>query len=375
MTVPHDSRQDELASIDALWEANLPPQTHKLRVCYWIPHHYVTGGIKILLEHMRHLRARGHYIQAVSRGAPGGRAVPDWSNIQVDEEICIGRQDCCWFGRDRTDILVVGYFRDLIELDGCPVPVLYVEQGHELLFGDLSTYIDGRQAEEVYRRAMAMPVAIVGVSPFICELLHKQFGRKSGLVCNAVDTEAFHPGELALRHRALLVGNPKTRFKDFSTALQVLDRVFKQIPDLEVTWVCQQQPTFHGIRFPLRFVVDPKQTDLPGIYRQHDLLLFTSLYEAFGLPPLEAMASGVPVVATDCGGILSYARTGENCLLAAPRYIDGLTEAVLTVFRDPEIARLLSEKGRQTALNFSWEHAVDRLEDALYRVAALEKSG
>ena len=58
------------------------------------------------------------------------------------------------------------------------------------------------------------------------------------------------------------------------------------------------------------------QEDLPALYRGHDAFLFTSRYEAWGMPVLEAMASGLAVVSSRCLGIDSFAVHAQNALLA-----------------------------------------------------------
>ena len=63
------------------------------------------------------------------------------------------------------------------------------------------------------------------------------------------------------------------------------------------------------------------QDDLPGLYRGHDVFLFTSRYEAWGMPVLEAMASGVAVVSSKCLGVQSFAVHGVNALLADPQVL------------------------------------------------------
>ena len=55
---------------------------------------------------------------------------------------------------------------------------------------------------------------------------------------------------------------------------------------------------------------------MPALYRGHDAFLFCSRYEAWGLPVMEAMAAGLPIVATRCLGVASFAEHGSNCLLA-----------------------------------------------------------
>ena len=61
------------------------------------------------------------------------------------------------------------------------------------------------------------------------------------------------------------------------------------------------------------------QDMLPALYRGHDALLFTSRYEAWGMPVLEGMASGLPIVATSCLGVQTFAQHGVNALLADPQ--------------------------------------------------------
>lgn len=61
------------------------------------------------------------------------------------------------------------------------------------------------------------------------------------------------------------------------------------------------------------------QENLPSLYCGHDCFLFTSRYEAWGMPVLEAMASGLAVVATRCLGLNSFAHHLVNCLLADPQ--------------------------------------------------------
>ena len=65
----------------------------------------------------------------------------------------------------------------------------------------------------------------------------------------------------------------------------------------------------------------PEQAALPALYRGHDALLFTSRYEAWGMPVLEAMAAGLPVVASACLGVQTFAQHGVNALLADPQVL------------------------------------------------------
>jgi glycosyltransferase involved in cell wall biosynthesis len=92
--------------------------------------------------------------------------------------------------------------------------------------------------------------------------------------------------------------------------------------------------------------------ELPLIYRLADLLLFPSNYEGFGLPVLEAMASGTAIVAARAASIPELA--GEAALLVEPNDWDGLTRAVLRILADNSLRSELIAGGRERAARYNW---------------------
>ena len=78
-------------------------------------------------------------------------------------------------------------------------------------------------------------------------------------------------------------------------------------------------PSLAACGLRIRLHVSPPQDVLPELYRGHDALLFTSRYEAWGMPVLEAMAAGLPTVASACLGVQAFARHDVNALLADPQ--------------------------------------------------------
>lgn len=116
---------------------------------------------------------------------------------------------------------------------------------------------------------------------------------------------------------------------------------------------------------PHRVLYRPSTPELARCYAESDLFVSSSWHEGFGLPPLEAMACGTPVVLTDSGGVRDFARPGENCLLVPPQDPARLTEAMLAVLGDPAMASRFRLAGPPTAAEFTWEKAVERLEAAL----------
>ena len=97
------------------------------------------------------------------------------------------------------------------------------------------------------------------------------------------------------------------------------------------------------------------------------LLAYPSLYEGFGLPPLEAMSLGVPVVATTAGAIPEV--VGDAAVLVAPRDVPALAEALLVVSEDATTRERLRAAGTERVKLFSWERAGQQLA-LLYRTLA-----
>jgi len=97
------------------------------------------------------------------------------------------------------------------------------------------------------------------------------------------------------------------------------------------------------------------------VYRLAGVFVFPSLYEGFGLPPLEAMASGTPVVTSNVSSLPEV--TGDAALLVDPTSAEAIADAMRRVLTDATLASDLSARGLRRAREFSWEHAATRIRD------------
>jgi glycosyltransferase involved in cell wall biosynthesis len=93
--------------------------------------------------------------------------------------------------------------------------------------------------------------------------------------------------------------------------------------------------------------------ELRAAYQSADVFVLPSLYEGFGLPVLEAMACGTPVVCSRRASLPEVA--GDAALLVDPENIDELTHAIQTILHDPAQAATLRRKGLARAAGFSWD--------------------
>lgn len=96
--------------------------------------------------------------------------------------------------------------------------------------------------------------------------------------------------------------------------------------------------------------------DLPGIYQQSEAFIYPSSYEGFGIPVLEALNSGVPVI-TSSGGCLEET-AGEGGVLVEPGDADALADAIQNVLSDSALREHLVKKGKAHAQQFRAEHTI-----------------
>lgn len=102
---------------------------------------------------------------------------------------------------------------------------------------------------------------------------------------------------------------------------------------------------------------------LPLLYNQSKLFLFPSLYEGFGLPALEAMASGTPVITSNCSSLPEV--VGKAAIMIDPGDIEEISRAAIKIIDDDKFRQRLVEKGFNQVNKFSWEK-VGRETKALY---------
>ncbi|MBI2486254.1 MAG: MSMEG_0565 family glycosyltransferase [Deltaproteobacteria bacterium] len=99
------------------------------------------------------------------------------------------------------------------------------------------------------------------------------------------------------------------------------------------------------------------------LYEAGDVFVFPSVKEGWGLVVLEAMASGLPVIASNIEPLIEYLRDGENSMLVSPLNNDMLVEQIIRVLLDDELRDELIKNGRKTAEVYSWGNTALRHEE------------
>jgi glycosyltransferase involved in cell wall biosynthesis len=118
-----------------------------------------------------------------------------------------------------------------------------------------------------------------------------------------------------------------------------------------------------GVADRINFDVASSRADLRDRYRRADLVVFASEWpEPYGIVPLEAMACGVPVIATGTGGSGEFLADGANCRLFRAGDPDSLAAAARSVAEDSDLRAAIVDGGMETARRLTMDHYADELE-------------
>lgn len=219
---------------------------------------------------------------------------------------------------------------------------------------------------------------IIAVSGYTKKMLVERLGcaaEKIEVVLEGVDHDLFSPRQITDDFRAryqlkpdqktiLYVGSENPR-KNLFRLVQAFARVKEQIPEaiLIKTGSLEYSPHYDSLRAlisDLGLADDVKlfgylpQDDLVSLYNAADLFVFPSLFEGFGLPVLEAMACGTPVVCSNTSSLPEVA--GDAAILVDPFDVDAIANAIIQVLRDQELAQDLCTRGLERVKGFTWEN-------------------
>jgi glycosyltransferase involved in cell wall biosynthesis len=124
----------------------------------------------------------------------------------------------------------------------------------------------------------------------------------------------------------------------------------------------------HKLHKHVRFLGFLEDETLSILYRLAAVFVFPSLYEGFGLPPIEAMASGTPVVTSNVSSMPEV--TGDAAVLVDPYNVESIVDGIARVLNDPALAAELRRKGMARARDFSWARSVARTREVYEEVCA-----
>lgn len=213
----------------------------------------------------------------------------------------------------------------------------------------------------------------MGAAPEKIHVIHESYNER----CRVVETHEL----LAVKEKyslpdkfVLFVGGIHP-LKNFSNLLRAYDRIRNSFPHKLVAVGFKRRRYSQdfelvdklGLRDHVAFPGYVDDEEIPAFYNLADLFVLPSFYEGFGIPVLEAMASGCPVITTTTG--CSPEVAGGAAILVDPYNPDEIAEAMSKVLLEDRLRQELIEKGLQRAKQFSWEKCARETLDVLETAA------
>jgi len=337
----------------------------------------------------RELQRRGHDVWvAAAPGSPlsaalGGAEVHVWSfpggrYVAPVQTLRLAR----WLQRVQPDVIHAHYSRDLWQL----VPAMKAVADVPLVF---TKHIGTQRPKRdplhrwLYRR-VDYAVAISRVIAQNLLATHPLPAAKVGVIYHGVDVAEFERArerrEQVRRefgfgpdHLAIGIMGRLEPHKGHLEFIAMAERVAPVLPEARFLIVggetVGEEEKAERIRArwrssPVRdrIVLAGFRSDVPAVLAAMDLFVFPSHAEAFGLVLIEAMAAGLPVVTSNCDGVLDVVEEGVTGWMVPPTDVDGLANHVLAVARDLQLRQKISRAAVEVArFKFSRERMVDEI--------------
>ena len=222
--------------------------------------------------------------------------------------------------------------------------------------------------------------ATIAVSEAAAAFVHDLVGRTSAIVPNGVDVARFagtvEPAPDLPPRPVLLWASRLDPQKGFRVAVAAFSELAARFEDLSFVVVGDGRDRHAvdslapAVRRRVRMVGTVANRDLHAYHAGADVYVAPATgHESFGVILVEAMAAGVPIVASDIDGYREVVRDGVDGLLVPPNDPGALAEAIGRILADPATSRRLGSAGRERAATFSWDRIVPRIEEAYRSVA------
>lgn len=331
-----------------------------LSIAYLLESAPLFGGVKVVLRQANLLARRGHRVMVVCPGEP-----PDWFPLEAELLRTPGLDPD---DLPVADVTVATYWTTIRRaIEGGKGEIVHYCQGFEAL------YSHNRDEHPAIEEAYGAPIPALAVAPHLARLLGERFGRPARVVPQPLEP-SFRPRPRwsPRRRPRILVTSPfEIDWKGVPTALRAVAELRRRGLALELVRLSQ---------WPLseaeREILDPDvfhehlaPSEVPALLRSCDLLLAASWEaEGFGLPVLEAMAAGVPVVASDIPSFRDFAASAAR--LVPFDDPSAFADAAAEILGRSSRWRSMRRRGLQAAREFSEERAALEAEDAMCWVAS-----
>lgn len=352
-----------------------------MRITFVLPQAGLSGGVRVVAIYADRLQQRGHEVTVVSLPPrpltlknkvktflktfhwPHPTPKPSHlDHLPIDHRVLETHRPIVDSDVPEADVIIATWWETaewVNRLSPSKGKKFYFIQHHEV-FENLPI--------DRVRATYHLPLRQIAVSQWIINTLELEYGlRNVHLVPNSVDFNFFNAPERTRQQRPTLgfIYSPAT-FKGCDLTIAALNKVRQVIPNLRILAFGSSRPsTDLPLPQQTEFMLAPAQDKIPTIYASCDYWIFSSRAEGFGLPILESMACGTPVIATKAGAAPELVGNGGGILLKGWN-AEEMSAAIVAAFETKEKDwQKMSSLAREIASCYSWDDATTLFEQAL----------
>lgn len=265
----------------------------------------------------------------------------------------------------KVDVYCPTFYADALPLSAKPKVAMVLDMIQELFPDNFSAQDKtSRRKRELCERAEL----IVAISESTKRDLIRLFGvpaEKIRVVPLANSIQRGTSRESPEDRPYLLYVGARAGYKNFAKLLEVFSEIAPLHPELDLIafggpqWSAEEEASTRRLQLQGRVYWRAGSDELLARYYEHArAFVYPSIYEGFGIPPLEAMALDCPVITANASSIPEV--VGEAALLVDPHSGRALREAIEAVLARPELRSILIEKGRRRLTQFSWDRTASQ---------------
>jgi len=232
----------------------------------------------------------------------------------------------------------------------------------------------------IWKKSLAVIANSQGLKDLALKTNPKQ---KIGVICNGIDTDQFNGGSstpimgVELPPDKFIITTGASRITARKGIKYLLEAMAKLLPEysnvhLKLMGEGDEKENLEkmskelGIEKNVEFVGRVPREDTAPFYREANIFVLPSFNEGMSNAMLEALASGLPLIATDTGGTKELLEDGKNGFIIQMKNSEDIAEKIKRLIDNPELRQKMAEESRKKALEMSWEKVAENYLD-IYR--------
>jgi glycosyltransferase involved in cell wall biosynthesis len=367
-----------------------------MEIVYAIRHVGLTGGVKVFFQHIELLRKMGHKVHLITRFIDekidedwGFRVVPE--KVPAFKEMYVPEADgiVVTTPKDVEDLWKIAKKRGIplfhfiqsfetqqiiVKINGDVVPDRFLKKNLLTKIKYMKKVWGWKRRLKRFDKLYRLPTVKIVISPHLVTGIEKRYNTPCYLLPNGIDQKVYYPKEKELDYsgtiRIASVGNFSTEWKGIPDILKAVKILKEEGKDIFLTRVAPPNISEAEKNYGVvdRFLIRISEQEMANLYREtHIFITASTEIEGFGLPPVEAMSTGTPVILTKISPFLAFDKIHDYAYFVDVHKPEEIAEGVVAIAKDRALRERLIERGLKVSGKYSLEMLGGRLEEILRR--------